>query len=77
MVKPEEDIAAWINQEVDSGASEADPFSFAAVGMRVLLEYALDDGISGAMSAEEFHSLELMAHMLGHLTDQAPDPRAA
>jgi hypothetical protein len=52
-----------------------DPFSRCAVKIREALEEALDDGVSGAMSEDEYHRLELLAHLLSHLTDQTPDPR--
>jgi hypothetical protein len=61
---PAQDLAAWINYEQDSGDNEVDPYSYVMVGIKTLLEFGLDDGISGAMNETEFNTLEAIAILM-------------
>lgn len=75
-MSPEYDLAAWITRQQDSGDNEVDPYSYAVTLIKVALEFALDDGISGSMSQGERDILVRMAEMLVKLDPHIEiDPR--
>lgn len=56
----------------------ADPYGTAMAIIREVLEFVLDDGISGSMSESEFSTLDAVARVIGHDDpDSAPHPRPA
>lgn len=63
-VQPNEDLAEWVKQELDSGLAEADPYGYAVTTIKTVLEFALDDGISGSISEKEYRILERLAKKL-------------
>jgi hypothetical protein len=72
-----DDIATFVRTENESGNAERDPYGYAVTVIATTLEFALDDGISGAMNERECTILELLARVL-MATDPAIeiDPRA-
>jgi hypothetical protein len=54
----------FVKHAIDSGEAEVDPYSYAITVIATVLEFALDDGISGAMSEGEFKTLDLIAKTL-------------
>lgn len=55
---------------------KADPYGTAVAVIREVLEYVLDDGVSGAMNEHEFSTLDKLAKLLGELDPAAaPEPR--
>lgn len=61
MTDPSYDLEAFIREENESGRAEVDPYSYATTVIAVTLEWALDDGINGAMNETEFKLLEDLA----------------
>lgn len=57
------DLASFIRQQ-EKGEKGADPYSYAVTVIAAVLEYALDDGISGRMNETEFNTLDLIARTL-------------
>lgn len=66
MTNPRYDLAGFIREQGKTGEMETDPYSYAVSVIATVLEYALDDGISGAMSSEEYDTLEKVAIVLTH-----------
>jgi len=64
VIDPRYDIEGFIREQGESGDMERDPYSYAVRVITVVLEYALDDGISGSMSQKEFNILENVAKLL-------------
>lgn len=64
MIDPRADLPAYVRDQMDNGMAERDPYAFAATTIRTVLEFALDDGISGTMSNREHHTLEHLAYTL-------------
>lgn len=55
-----------------------DPYGSAVNMIRRTLEWALDDGVSGAMNSHEWNNLDALAKTLASLDPAAaPNPRAA
>lgn len=78
MVDPAADLAEWVKDQLDSGDAEADPYGFASLAIKTVLEFALDDGISGSMSEREYRILERLAMQLERLDPSIEiHPRAA
>jgi hypothetical protein len=70
------DLAAYVQDTLASGSAETDPYTFAVTTVQVVLEYALDDGISPAMSYGQFRTLDHLAQELARLDhNHAPEPR--
>lgn len=66
---PRYDLAAYVARQIESGDNEVDPYGYAISIIATVLEFALDDGISGAMNEHEFTILETIAR-----TTQKLDP---
>lgn len=66
MIDPKEDLEGFIREQGVTGEMETDPYGYAVGVIATVLEYALDDGISGAMSQEEYETLEKVAIVLTH-----------
>jgi hypothetical protein len=67
MTDPAADLAEWVKDQLDTGDAERDPYGFASLTIKTVLEFALDDGISGSMSEGEFRILERLATQLTRL----------
>lgn len=67
MIDPRADLPAYVRDQMDNGMAERDPYAFAATTIRTVLEFALDDGISGSMSDREFATLDSLAGTLTFL----------
>lgn len=59
-----EDLAAFINEQAETGEMEVDPYGYAVTVIATVLEYSLDDGISGSMNSREFNILDHLARTL-------------
>lgn len=66
MIDPKEDLEGFIREQGRTGEMETDPYGYAVGVIATVLEYALDDGISGAMSKTEYDILEKVAIVLTH-----------
>jgi hypothetical protein len=75
MIDPTYDLEGFIREQNTSGDAEADPYSYALLVIKTTLEWALDDGISGAMSDDEHNLLGEFARLMPD--DFRPEPRAA
>lgn len=64
---PQYDLVTWVEHQQATGEAEIDPYSYAVTLIRVALEFALDDGINGAMSEGEFEILETIARKVCEL----------
>lgn len=70
------DLAAFINHQGETGEMEIDPYGYAATVIAVVLQYALDDGINGAMNQYEMETLEGVAlWLMERDPDLAIEPR--
>ena len=59
-----EDLPSFIAKAIETGENEVDPYGYAVTVIATVLEYSLDDGISGSMSAQEFNILDHIARTL-------------
>lgn len=66
MIDPKYDLEGFIREQGRTGEMETDPYGYAVGVIVTILEYALDDGISGAMSKTEYDTLEKVAIVLTH-----------
>jgi hypothetical protein len=64
---PQYDLVSWVEHQQATGDNEVDPYSYAITLMRIGLEFALDDGINGAMSEREFEILKTIARTICEL----------
>ena len=76
-IDPKYDLEGYIREQGRTAEMETDPYGYAVSVIATVLEYALDDGISGAMSKGEFETLEKVAIVLTHEDPSIEiDPRA-
>jgi hypothetical protein len=69
MTDPKYDLEGFIREQNESGDAERDPYGYAINVIATTLEWALDDGIRGAMNDHEFALLNQLA---GTITSNDP-----